>query len=44
MRQHRLMYELLDMVVNAIYLHIREGQIAEDALKTIEKRKMFGRK
>ena len=44
MRQYRLMYELLDRIVGAIGQHVRTGQIAEDYIKKIEQRKMFGRK
>lgn len=43
LRQYRLMYELLDRIVGAIGDHIRDGEIADDALKTIEKRRLFGK-
>ena len=44
LRQYRLMYEILDMIAGAIGQHVRTGILAEDGLKKLEQRKLFGRK
>ena len=44
LREQRLLYEGLEMVASAIAQHVRAGQLAENALMGIEKRKLFGRK
>ena len=45
LRQYRLMYSMLDMIVGAIGQHVRTGKIAEDALQRIKPpSKLFGRR
>lgn len=44
LRQYRLMYELLDQIVGAISQHVNSGVLADDALKVIEKRRLFGQR
>lgn len=44
MREQRLLYAALDMIVGAIGEHIEDGKIADGALREIERRKLFARK
>ena len=41
LRQYRLMYEILDLIANAIGQHVRTGVLADDMLKKIEQRRLF---